>query len=87
MAEQVQVFAQRQGYAVNTVSALNVATNVVMGASLQYLWDMVNTLQFVIFMTEWRVNWPANVTITIKTLRTVALGELVEFDSVKKVVL
>jgi len=43
--------------------------NVVLGLSLQYLWGMINTLQFVIFMDKWKVNWPPNATVALSTIR------------------
>jgi len=39
---------------------------------------MVNTLQFVIFMDNWKVNWPPNASVAIKSIRSIALGEFID---------
>lgn len=44
---------------------------------------MVNVLQFVIYMNEWKFNWPPNASIAIKTLRTIALGEFIDLTKPK----
>ena len=49
-----------------------------LGLSLKYLWGMVNVLQFIIYMQQWKVNWPANANLAVKTLRTIALGEFID---------
>ena len=53
-----------------------------LGASLKYLWGMINILQFIIYMKEWKVNWPANASLGIKTMRTIALGEFIDTKKV-----
>ena len=40
---------------------------------------MINTLQFVVFFTEWKVQFPLNAKIAIETLRVVALGEFIPY--------
>jgi hypothetical protein len=40
---------------------------------------MINVLQFVIYMKDWRLNWPTNASLAIKTLRTIALAEFIDF--------
>jgi len=52
--------------------------NMLLSLSLKYLWGMVNTLQFVIYMDEWKVNWPPNASKAIKTIRKIALGEFID---------
>ena len=54
--------------------------NVLLGASLKFLWGMINTLQFIVFFTEWKVRIPGNATIAIKTFRKIALGEFIESE-------
>ena len=57
----------------------NGVLNVVLGTSLKFLWSMLNTLQFIVFFTEWNVQVPANAEIAIKTFRSIALGEFIPF--------
>ena len=49
----------------NTFASGSMALNIVLGASLKFLWGMINTLQFVVFFTEWTVRIPPNATIAI----------------------
>ena len=52
--------------------------NLVLGVSLKFLWGMVNSLQFIVFMEQWKVNWPPNASIAIKTIRMIALAEFID---------
>ena len=69
---------KKQKVLVNTVSTSSVALNIILGLSLKYLWGMINVLQFIIYMNEWKINWPANANLAVKTLRTIALGEFID---------
>ena len=62
----------------NAVATGNVFVNILLGTSLKFLWGMINTLQFIVFFTEWKVRIPANATIAILTFRKIALGEFIE---------
>ena len=63
------------------VSVGNVCVNVFLGASLKYLWGMVNTMQFVVFFPEWQnLQTPANANYAIKFFRTIALGEFIPWE-------
>ena len=65
--------------AANTVATGNIAINILLGTSLKYLWGMINTLQFVVFFTEWNVMIPPNAKIAIATFRNIALGEFIPY--------
>ena len=67
---------------INGLSAPTVAINILLGVSLKFVWGMVNMLQFVIFMQPWKLNWPANALMAIKTLRTLALGEFIDIKKI-----
>jgi hypothetical protein len=69
---------KKQKVLVNTVSTSSLALNIILGLSLKYLWGMINVLQFVIYMNEWKINWPANANLAVKTLRAIALGEFID---------
>jgi len=58
--------------------------NILLGLSLKYLWGMVNTLQFVIFMDEWKVNWPPNASKALKMIRKIALGEFIDTKKIEQ---
>ena len=38
-------------------------------------------------MLDWQLNWPANASLAIKTLRTVALGEFIDYKKIYNKVL
>ena len=64
----------------NTANAFatgNIVVNVLLGASLKLLWGLINTFQFIVFFTEWKVQIPANSLMALDTLRTIALGEFI----------
>ena len=75
---------QKQATTMNALVTGSLPLNIVLGLSLKYLWGMVNSLQFVIFMDQWKVNWPPNASLAIKTVRTVALGEFVDTKKIKQ---
>ena len=81
MAVRAEAVETNQKIFVNTMSTSTMGLNIILGLSLKYLWAMINMLQFVIYMNEWKVNWPANANLAIQTLRTIALGEF--FDTTK----
>jgi hypothetical protein len=66
MAQTALSIEKKQKVLVNTVSTSSLALNVVLGLSLKYLWGMINVLQFIIYMNEWKINWPANANLAIK---------------------
>ena len=66
----------------NALLAGSLPLNLLLGVSLKYLWGMVNALQFVVFMDQWKVNWPPNAHVAIKTIRLVALAEFLDFNRI-----
>lgn len=45
---------------------------------------MINPLQFVVYMKEWKINWPANARLIVETLETIALGKFIKTDRIKR---
>lgn len=66
--------------AANTLATGSTVLNILLGSSLKLLWGMINTLQFVVFFTEWNVIIPPNAEFAIKTFRTIALGEFIPYE-------
>ena len=64
----------------NTFATGNIVLNIILGSSLKLLWGMINTLQFVVFFTDWQVLIPPNAQLAIKTFRTIALGEFIPYE-------
>ena len=64
----------------NTFATGNIALNIILGSSLKLLWGMINTLQFVVFFTDWRILIPPNALIAIETFRVIALGEFIPYE-------
>lgn len=44
----------------NSVVIGNLAVNLVMSASLQYLWGMINVMQLIVHMSQFNVQFPSN---------------------------
>ena len=68
----------------NVLATSSLPVNIVLGASLKYLWGMVNSLQFVVYMKEWKVNWPPNAKLIVETLETIALGKFIDQEKIKR---
>lgn len=66
---------EQQQKAFTTLLTSSMPINILLGLSLKTLWGMVNTLQFVIFMDDWDVNWPPNASFALRSVRTIALGD------------
>ena len=58
----------------------NLVLNLLLAAALKYLWNMVNLLQFAVFMRQWLVKIPAETDIFLKSLKTLALLEILPTD-------
>ena len=65
--------------AANSITTGNIVINILLGSSLKFLWGMINTLQFIVFFTEWNVIIPPNADMAIETLRVIALGEFIPY--------
>ncbi len=68
----------------NILATSSLPVNIVLGASLKFLWGMVNSLQFVVYMKDWKVNWPPNAKLVVQTLETIALGKFIEKEKIKR---
>ena len=79
-AEAIAATMESANGAANTLATGNLVINILLGSSLKQLWSMINTLQFVVFFTEWNIIIPANALMVIETFRTIALGEFIPYD-------
>ena len=66
----------------DSLGSVILVLQILSAASLKLLWAMINTLQFVVFFTEWQVIIPTNAEYAIGFARSVALGEFVPTDTV-----
>ena len=64
------------------VSIGNWILNIFLAAGLKYLWNMVNLLQFAVFMRIWQVRIPSETDIFLKMLKTLALFEFLPTDKI-----
>lgn len=78
---------QKQADALNAMLTSSLPLNLLLGFSMKYLWGMINALHFVIYMDLWKVNWPANARLAIKTVRTIALLEFINWAAIREKVL
>ena len=76
--EQAEAIEAAMGSAKSVGGSVAIGTSigqVLLNMSLKMLWGLINTLQFVVFFSEWQIQLPNNATIAIKQMRTIALGE------------
>ena len=58
----------------------NLILNLFLAVGLKYLWNMVNLLQFTVFMRQWQIIIPPEADLFIKSLKTLALFEFLPTD-------
>lgn len=78
---------EKQTKMLNALLTGSLPLNLFLGLSMKYLWGMINAMHFVIYMELWKVNWPANAKLAIKTVRTIALLEFINVGKIKNNVL
>ena len=62
-----------------SVLTLNSLKDVALGYSLKSIWNMINILQFVVFINEIKMSLPVHAEIYLKKLRKIALGEFIPY--------
>jgi len=62
----------------------NLILNLVLGFGLKYLWNMVNLLQFVVFMRVWFILIPTKSDVFLQALKSLALFEFLSTDQIDK---
>ena len=63
-----------------SISQLIINSFLAMG--LKYLWNLVNLLQFVVFMQAWIISLPNEAQVFLKTLKTLALFEFLPTEEI-----
>jgi hypothetical protein len=53
---------------INTIMFSNLVLNVLFSASLQMLWGTINTLQLIVMVTLFNLNYPKNAMFTFKLI-------------------
>ena len=61
--------------------ASNLALNIILSASLNQLWSMVNTQQLVVLMPLWNIRLPANAALFFGFIMTIASFDLLPTDT------
>jgi len=54
--------------------------NIAMGMSLKYMWNLMNTIQFLIYLPMWRLNIPDNALTVLNSLNSIALGKFIPYE-------
>ena len=65
-------------------SVSNLVLNILLGVGLKYLLNMVNLLQFIIFMRAWLIGIPDFTDQWLLSLKTLALFEFLPTDVIKE---
>ena len=61
--------------------------DVLLGSSLKLMWNLVNTLQIIVYFNEVEVNLSVEAKIFLEKLRIIALGEFIPYDWLKNYLL
>jgi len=61
----------------NILATTNLVVNIVFSFGLRYLWNLVNLLQFLVFMQQWTMLYPANALAFLKYIKSIALLEFI----------
>lgn len=72
------VVTQVASAASNGIMATNMFLNVILSASLQQLWSMVNTQQIVVLMPLWTVQLPSNAAMFYEFIMQIASFDLID---------
>jgi hypothetical protein len=57
------------------VICTNLVANIVLSSALKYFWGMINALQLFMFMSKWKLNYPANALSVLNFIKMIALME------------
>ena len=66
-----------------TLSIVIIILQFFLAMGLKYLWNIMNLLQFLIFMQTWQILLPSTTSIVLKQLKVLALGEFLPTDFFK----
>ena len=78
------MIASTASKSLSTIAGGNVALNIVLSQGLKYLWNMINLLQFVVFLQQWKFNLPSNAASFLAYLKNLALMEVVDTSKATK---
>ena len=76
-AAKIKVLQSTVSSGMNVLATVNIFINLVLSFSLKYLWNFVNLLQFLVFMTKWSLNYPFNALSILQYLKSIALMEFI----------
>ena len=62
---------------------INLLLDVLLGSSLKFMWNLVNTLQIIVYFKEVKANFSVEATEFLERLRIIALGEFIPYDWLK----
>ena len=62
------------------VITLDMVFEIIMGTSLKFLWGMLNTLQFICYFSEVKVNLAVHAVVFLQKLKIIALGEYIPYE-------
>lgn len=66
-----------------TISLALIALQLIAAMGLKYLWNIMNLLQFLIFMQQWLIKLPNTSSIFLKELKSIALYEFIPMEEIK----
>ena len=59
------------------MASTNLVLNFFLASGLKYLWGLMNTLQFLVFITKWKLDFPVNALNVLEYIKMIALMEFI----------
>ena len=79
---EVQTAAKTAKQSARAFSLLSFIICLVLGYGLKYIWNIINVLQFTIFMLRWRISLPVLTDKYLRSLKMLVLFEFLPTDEV-----
>ena len=80
--DELMAFEKKVETSMAAFSIGNLILNLFLAFGLKYLWNMVNLLQFAVFMRAWLIRIPMETDVLLKSLKMLALFEFLPTDKI-----
>ena len=78
---ELKEFEEQVENAFKLTATFNLVLNLAMAFALKYLWNMVNILQFLVFIVNWQFNYPNNGEIFLRKVRYLVFMEFIPYEA------
>lgn len=64
------------------LASTNILLNILFSFALKYVWNLINLLQFLIYIIDWQITTPILPKASIKTLRFIVYMEFIPHETI-----